>query len=85
MFILLGAFMKIKSIYLEGFRNFKKATIAFAEKSVVIGSNDIGKTNLLFALRLRLTPLRRRNPTSSHDCKSCTGLAARRGVPAFAG
>lgn len=46
--------MKIKTIYLEGFRNFKKATIAFAEKSVVIGSNDIGKTNLLYAMRILL-------------------------------
>ena len=46
--------MKIKTIYLEGFRNFKNATISFSEKSVVIGSNDIGKTNLLYAMRLLL-------------------------------
>ncbi|HNC59888.1 MAG TPA: AAA family ATPase [Leptospiraceae bacterium] len=46
--------MKITSVYLEGFRNFKKAIINFAEKSVVIGSNDIGKTNLLYAMRMVL-------------------------------
>ena len=46
--------MKIKSIHLEGFRNFKKATINLSEKSVVIGSNDIGKTNLLHAMRMLL-------------------------------
>lgn len=46
--------MKIKSIYIKGFRNFKESTIAFSEKSVIIGSNDIGKTNLLFAMRLLL-------------------------------
>lgn len=46
--------MKIKTIYLEGFRNFKKAKIDFAEKSVVIGSNDVGKTNLLYAMRILL-------------------------------
>lgn len=46
--------MKITTVYLEGFRNFKKATINFAEKSVVIGGNDIGKTNLLYAMRMVL-------------------------------
>jgi len=46
--------MKIKSVKLEGFRNFKKTEIFFSEKSLVIGSNDIGKTNLLFALRIIL-------------------------------
>ncbi len=46
--------MKIKTVYLKGFRNFKDTTIYFAEKSVVIGSNDIGKTNLLYALRMLL-------------------------------
>lgn len=46
--------MKIKTVHLEGFRNFKKTTICFAQKSVVIGSNDIGKTNLLYAMRLLL-------------------------------
>ncbi len=49
-----GGFVKIKAIHLEGFRNFKKATINFAQKSVVIGSNDIGKTNLLHAMRMLL-------------------------------
>ena len=46
--------MKIKTIFLQGFRNFKNATISFAEKSIVIGGNDIGKTNLLHAIRMLL-------------------------------
>jgi putative ATP-dependent endonuclease of OLD family len=37
-----------------GFRNFENATINFKEKSLIIGSNDIGKSNLLYAIRLLL-------------------------------
>jgi putative ATP-dependent endonuclease of the OLD family len=46
--------MRIGRIQLRGFRNFKDATIDFAEKTLLIGANDIGKSNLLFALRILL-------------------------------
>src|SRR3990170_1189646 len=46
--------MQIKSLKLVGFRNFKDNTVIFGEKSLVIGSNDVGKTNLLYALRILL-------------------------------
>lgn len=46
--------MIISEVKLEGFRNFKNATINLAEKSLVIGSNEIGKSNLLYALRILL-------------------------------
>ena len=46
--------MYISKVSLNGFRNFKNATINFTEKSLIIGSNEIGKTNLLYALRLLL-------------------------------
>ncbi len=46
--------MKIKSIRIKGFRNFKDTEIFLSEKSLIIGCNDVGKTNLLFALRLLL-------------------------------
>lgn len=46
--------MRIKSVRLKGYRNFKDATINFAEKSLIIGCNEIGKTNLLYALRILL-------------------------------
>jgi len=46
--------MILSTIKLEGFRNFKKAKINLSKKSLVIGSNDIGKTNLLWAIRLLL-------------------------------
>lgn len=46
--------MKLASIKLQGFRNFKKAKINLATKSLIIGANDVGKTNLLWAIRLLL-------------------------------
>ena len=46
--------MILSTIKLEGFRNFKKAKINLSKKSLVIGSNDVGKTNLLWAIRLLL-------------------------------
>lgn len=46
--------MILASIKLQGFRNFKKAKINLAKKSLIIGANDVGKTNLLWAIRLLL-------------------------------
>lgn len=44
--------MKIDKIHIKGFRNFDNEVISFQEKTLVIGANDVGKTNLIFALRL---------------------------------
>lgn len=46
--------MKLATVKLEGFRNFKKAKINLSQKSLIIGANDVGKTNLLWAIRLLL-------------------------------
>lgn len=46
--------MKLSTVKLEGFRNFKKAKINLNKKSLIIGANDVGKTNLLWAIRLLL-------------------------------
>jgi len=46
--------MKLSTVKLNGFRNFKNSTINFNEKTLIIGSNDVGKTNLLWAIRLLL-------------------------------
>jgi putative ATP-dependent endonuclease of the OLD family len=46
--------MKLSTVKLKGFRNFKDATINLEEKTLVIGANDVGKTNLLWAIRLLL-------------------------------
>lgn len=44
--------MNIEWIKIKGFRNFSEEKINFSNKSLIIGANDIGKTNLIFALRL---------------------------------
>ncbi|EIP9027655.1 AAA family ATPase, partial [Salmonella enterica] len=46
--------MFIETIFLKGFRNFANARINFKKSSLIIGANDVGKTNLLYALRLLL-------------------------------
>ncbi|MBE8605765.1 ATP-dependent nuclease [Vibrio cyclitrophicus] len=46
--------MKIESVSIQGFRNFSDANINFNKQTLIIGSNDIGKTNLVYAIRLLL-------------------------------
>ncbi|ELM3739106.1 MULTISPECIES: ATP-dependent nuclease [Enterobacterales] len=46
--------MKINYVYLHQYRNFAEAHINLAKNSLVIGSNDVGKTNMIHALRLLL-------------------------------
>ena len=46
--------MQIEWIKLNGFRNFSKAKVNFNEKTLVIGANDVGKTNLFHAVRILL-------------------------------
>ncbi|AHK15422.1 ATP-dependent nuclease [Thalassolituus oleivorans] len=46
--------MIIEKVSLEGYRNFREATIRFTDKTLMIGSNDVGKTNLLYGIRLLL-------------------------------
>lgn len=46
--------MILEKIIIKGFRNFKDATINFNQHSLVIGSNDVGKSNLFYAMRLLL-------------------------------
>jgi len=46
--------MQIEWIKLNGFRNFKDTHINFREKTLIIGANDVGKTNLLYAIRILL-------------------------------
>jgi putative ATP-dependent endonuclease of OLD family len=46
--------MHIDWINLKGFRNFESARLSLRESTLIIGANDVGKTNLLYALRLLL-------------------------------
>jgi len=46
--------MNVKNIKIKGFRNFKDSEINFNTKTLLIGANDVGKTNLLYAIRILL-------------------------------
>lgn len=46
--------MHLDHIYIKGFRNFKEVAVNFNKHSLVIGANDVGKTNLIYAMRLLL-------------------------------
>ncbi len=46
--------MKIDFVQLKQYRNFADAHINLAKNSLVIGGNDVGKTNMIHALRLLL-------------------------------
>ena len=42
--------MQIEKVRIKGFRNFVDEEIVFAQQTLIIGPNDIGKTNLLYDL-----------------------------------
>ena len=48
--------MKLSRVEIKNFRNFKKLDVNLGDHAVILGENKVGKTNLLFALRLLLDP-----------------------------
>ena len=46
--------LKLKSLEIKNFRNFEDIKVGMSNQSVIFGMNDVGKTNLLFALRFLL-------------------------------
>jgi putative ATP-dependent endonuclease of OLD family len=48
--------MRLSRIRITNFRNFKHLNVELGEHAVILGENKVGKTNLLFALRLILDP-----------------------------
>ena len=48
--------MYLSRICVKNFRNFRCLEVELGPKCVVVGENNVGKTNLLFALRLILDP-----------------------------
>lgn len=48
--------MRISRIQIKNFRNFRHIDVAVGRHLVVVGENAVGKSNLLFALRLILDP-----------------------------
>lgn len=48
--------MRLSRIVIKNFRNFAHLDVRLGQHAVVLGENKVGKTNLLFALRLILDP-----------------------------
>lgn len=46
--------MIIDKVIVKGFRNFRNASISLARSTLIIGANNSGKTNLIYALRILL-------------------------------
>lgn len=44
--------MRIEKVHIKGFRNFDDTEITVGKKVLMIGANDVGKTNFIYALRL---------------------------------
>lgn len=48
--------MHLSRIRIESFRNFSMLDVAIAGNVVVVGENKVGKSNLMYALRLLFDP-----------------------------
>lgn len=48
--------MRIERIQIANFRNFAALDVRLGQHAVIVGENKVGKSNLLFALRLLLDP-----------------------------
>jgi putative ATP-dependent endonuclease of OLD family len=48
--------VRLSRIQIQNFRNFKDFDVQLGNHAVILGENKVGKTNLLFALRLILDP-----------------------------
>ncbi|MBM6617295.1 ATP-dependent nuclease [Bacillus suaedaesalsae] len=46
----------ISNIVIKNFRNFKEVDVSFSHKQMIIGENNVGKTNLIKAIQLILDP-----------------------------
>lgn len=53
--------MKLSRLIIENYRNFEHIDLKISNMNVVFGVNDIGKTNMLSAIRMLLDPQCRRN------------------------
>lgn len=59
--------MQLKKLTIKNFRNFENCTINLTNKNLVFGMNDVGKSNLLYAIRM-LFDMRIRNiPINTTD------------------
>ena len=48
--------MLLESVQIKGFRNFVDTVVHLDKSALIVGGNDTGKTNLLYAIRILLDP-----------------------------
>ena len=59
--------MEFKSLQVKNFRSFESISINLSNKNIFFGLNDVGKTNLLTALRFVFDKDTRRNDFIDSD------------------
>jgi len=59
--------MKLKSLVIENFRNFLRVEVNLTNQNVIFGMNDMGKTNLMCAMRFLLDRDMRKNGFKESD------------------
>jgi putative ATP-dependent endonuclease of OLD family len=65
--------MRFETLELKNFRNFKDAKVNLANKNLIFGMNDVGKSNLIYALLLLFdSKIRNENILDSDFCQHKT-------------
>ncbi len=59
--------MKLKKLILKNFRNFDDCEIELTNKNLIFGMNDVGKSNMIYALRLLFEQRIRNTPIQQTD------------------
>jgi hypothetical protein len=73
--------MRLSRISIKNFRNFRSLDVRLGEHAVVLGENKVGKTNILFALRLILDPSPPQMPESATMYRPTTSALGLREDP----
>lgn len=63
--------MKLRKLKIVNFRNFDNCEIELSNKNLIFGMNDVGKSNLIYALRLLFDSKARNNPIYDTDFHIC--------------
>lgn len=63
--------MKFRKLKIVNFRNFDDCEIELSNKNLIFGMNDVGKSNLIYALRLLFDGKVRNSPIYDTDFHTC--------------
>lgn len=63
--------MKFRKLKIVNFRNFDDCEIELSNKNLIFGMNDVGKSNLIYALRLLFDSKARNNQIYDTDFHAC--------------